>query len=554
MSCFAGITNHVISTMRTHTAVFAFLVLVPLLAPKGLESMVPGYKAMMTAWAVVSLFLMFLLSIDRLRREKCASNYSLGFITYYLVAILVTIFSEKGITSGLQELLLYPMGFFFILNSNQDELNIAASVSSIILIFLFGAKLFLSPFLNFDFHMTLLGHIQVFSQYGLLALYLANLILKKKLLSRRCSVVLVLLAVTGMLTEDVDSARYCLVVFLAAAVLMRFIPSLRLIDCRLLILVLLLANGIIVALTVTRLSPLMATSFDWSFSGRYFIWESAWQIIQASPVFGVGVENAVMTTFWSSGMSYAHNQVVQCLVDGGIVLLASMIWLLCSVGKSVNNIKDVGMKSVSIAVLCSVLFTMIFDSFSIYSYVFLLLAFIAREGLDSEVGPMGFSSIKQKFSQFYYARRIRKIAADCAGKIYTGGKSYVTPNTHLGDNVCFNGMAMSGSGRITVGSNFHSGPGCQIITSFHDYDCDDAIPYGNHMIDKDVTIGDNVWLGNNVIILGGVTIGEGAIVQAGSVVCKDIPAYSVAGGHPATPFKQRDVEHYEELKRLGRFH
>lgn len=167
---------------------------------------------------------------------------------------------------------------------------------------------------------------------------------------------------------------------------------------------------------------------------------------------------------------------------------------------------------------------------------------------------MGFSALKQKFACFYYTRKIKNVAAYCGGRVYVGGKSYVTPNTFLADNVCFNGMAMSGNGKITVGTNFHSGPGCQIITSFHDYDHDNAIPYGDHMIDKDVQIGDNVWLGNNVIILGGVTIGEGAIIQAGSVVCKSIPAYSIAGGHPAAPFKQRDIEHYEELKRLGRFH
>ena len=167
---------------------------------------------------------------------------------------------------------------------------------------------------------------------------------------------------------------------------------------------------------------------------------------------------------------------------------------------------------------------------------------------------MGFNVIKQKFARFYYARKIKRVAAVCEGRVYTGGKSYVTRNTYLADNVCFNGMAMSGNGKINVGSNFHSGPGCQIITSFHDYDHDDAIPYGEHMVDKDVTIGDNVWLGNNVIILGGVTIGEGSIIQAGSVVCKSVPAYSIAGGHPAVPFKRRDVGHYEELKRLGRFH
>ena len=69
-------------------------------------------------------------------------------------------------------------------------------------------------------------------------------------------------------------------------------------------------------------------------------------------------------------------------------------------------------------------------------------------------------------------------------------------------NVNFNGMSIFGNGKIMIGNNFHSGPGCQIISSFHNYDTDDAIPYGNQYIHKDVTIGDNVWLGNNVIILG----------------------------------------------------
>jgi galactoside O-acetyltransferase len=41
----------------------------------------------------------------------------------------------------------------------------------------------------------------------------------------------------------------------------------------------------------------------------------------------------------------------------------------------------------------------------------------------------------------------------------------------------------------------------------------------------------------NVIILKGVTIGEGAIVGAGSVVTKDVPAWSVAAGNPAKVVK-----------------
>lgn len=164
-----------------------------------------------------------------------------------------------------------------------------------------------------------------------------------------------------------------------------------------------------------------------------------------------------------------------------------------------------------------------------------------------------FSRLRFEFSKRYYAYRIKKKAAKCGDGIYTGGKSYVTSNTYLGKHVCFNGMAMSGNGKIVIGDYFHSGPGCQIITSFHNYE-GEAIQYDNSFMDKDVNIGKCVWLGNNVIILGGVNIGEGAIVQAGSVVCKDIPAYAIAGGHPAVPFKYRNIEHYNKMEKENRFH
>lgn len=48
-----------------------------------------------------------------------------------------------------------------------------------------------------------------------------------------------------------------------------------------------------------------------------------------------------------------------------------------------------------------------------------------------------------------------------------------------------------------------------------------------------VAIHDKAWIGFNAIILKGVTIGEGAIVGAGAVVTKDVPAYTIVGGNPA---------------------
>ena len=54
-----------------------------------------------------------------------------------------------------------------------------------------------------------------------------------------------------------------------------------------------------------------------------------------------------------------------------------------------------------------------------------------------------------------------------------------------------------------------------------------------------ITIGDDVWIGANCVILPGVYIHDGAVVGAGSVVTKDIPANAIAVGNPAKVIKYR---------------
>ncbi len=55
---------------------------------------------------------------------------------------------------------------------------------------------------------------------------------------------------------------------------------------------------------------------------------------------------------------------------------------------------------------------------------------------------------------------------------------------------------------------------------------------------KPIKICDDAWIGMNVIILKGVTIGEGAVVGAGSVVTKDVPAWTVVAGNPAKEIRR----------------
>ena len=51
----------------------------------------------------------------------------------------------------------------------------------------------------------------------------------------------------------------------------------------------------------------------------------------------------------------------------------------------------------------------------------------------------------------------------------------------------------------------------------------------------DIVVGNDVWIGYEAVVLAGVTIGDGAVIGARSVVTKDVPPYTIAGGVPAKP-------------------
>jgi lipopolysaccharide O-acetyltransferase len=67
-------------------------------------------------------------------------------------------------------------------------------------------------------------------------------------------------------------------------------------------------------------------------------------------------------------------------------------------------------------------------------------------------------------------------------------------------------------------------------------------PNNRPLVNKTVTIEDNVWVGEFVSILPGVTIGKGSIIGTLSVVNKSIPPYCIAAGSPARVIKKYNFE------------
>jgi galactoside O-acetyltransferase len=102
---------------------------------------------------------------------------------------------------------------------------------------------------------------------------------------------------------------------------------------------------------------------------------------------------------------------------------------------------------------------------------------------------------------------------------------------------------------VTIGNDVLVSWGCQIVD--HDSHAlawehrasDVADWYAGrkdwtHVARAAVVVADRAWIGFGAIILKGVTIGEGAVVAAGSVVTRDVPAYSVVGGNPARVIRE----------------
>src|SRR6478609_4967788 len=104
-------------------------------------------------------------------------------------------------------------------------------------------------------------------------------------------------------------------------------------------------------------------------------------------------------------------------------------------------------------------------------------------------------------------------------------------NLHLGKEVFINlGCRFQDTGGITIGDGTLIGHGSTLTTLNHSIDPDQRAD----MTPAPIVIGHNAWLGAAVIVLPGVTIGDGAIVGAGAVVTKDVPADAIVAGVPAT--------------------
>lgn len=108
-------------------------------------------------------------------------------------------------------------------------------------------------------------------------------------------------------------------------------------------------------------------------------------------------------------------------------------------------------------------------------------------------------------------------------------------NSHINQYCC---IWSSPNSKIVLGDNLLMGPGAKMFSSNHGTAKARAMNQ-QEWVEKDIIVGNDVWIGANTVIVPGVKIGDGVIVAAGAVVTKDVEPYSIVGGVPAKAIKKR---------------
>jgi acetyltransferase-like isoleucine patch superfamily enzyme len=118
--------------------------------------------------------------------------------------------------------------------------------------------------------------------------------------------------------------------------------------------------------------------------------------------------------------------------------------------------------------------------------------------------------------------------------IWSDGPSIIIEDeVFIGSNCEFN----SNCG-IKIGKFSNIASGCRFIDHDHGIKSGERIGAQPTVMGK-IILGRDVWLGVNVVVLKGVTIGDGAVVAAGAVVTKSIPAFEIWAGVPGKKIGER---------------
>ena len=155
------------------------------------------------------------------------------------------------------------------------------------------------------------------------------------------------------------------------------------------------------------------------------------------------------------------------------------------------------------------------------------------------------------FADFLFRARFRYLTMKNTSVVNTKPDSWVhigascqlryPENIYVGENSYINGgvIVASPNAKIVIGSDCLISYNVHIRTDMHNYKDKNQLIRNQGHTEKDIIIGNDVWIGCGAQIMAGVTIADGCVIAAGAVVTHNTQEYGVYGGVPARLISMR---------------
>ncbi|MCI9182836.1 MAG: O-antigen ligase family protein [Acholeplasmatales bacterium] len=362
--------------------IMIYFILIPFLFPKGFAEYYSSYRNFYLIWLAGSLILMLLYIGNYFLLKKGKIDRFIYFVClYYGVFLGITLFNKGELGEGIQKLLVTPIFIiFFLIYIKKYPKVILKSITNI-LILLFVLNICFYPIFKYglnSYHIYFLGHVQMYSQISILGIfvsYLGQFYFRK---GKKFKTLRILSLCTLLLSQTAASyiclGLYFIFYFLnhfKADYILRLKPKSY-------FFIFIFLNIFLVWYSIGLESISFQNSLL-SLSGRTFIWKDAYGLILDKPFMGYGAYGVLLKPFWSSwsidagGFNYAHNELIQRLLDGGILLLIDFLILLFLGIKDLKNIGNKSLYKVAIVTLIMFMSIMLIESVTEYYFYFTYL-------------------------------------------------------------------------------------------------------------------------------------------------------------------------------------
>lgn len=372
------------------STVMLYVILIPFLLPLGFTVYSSAYNNMVSLACLTSVMVSVLFFISK--RNIYIPNYVILIISCSLELLLVTLYSNQGhLQEGFRKLFFVPALCVILTNLYWiKRLEVVKAISNIFLITMilnvtiFSEYVFPQYFIV-DRHITFLGHVQIIAMIGVLEIFLGYLRIKNS--EKKIGALIIVVAVINMLYSKTDASYVCLSLLVIFTCFRKsnIIKQIIIRNLNIIFGLYVVFNFLIIYVVTYRTDSLLGSIIQNHSSGRGFIWQLGLPDAINKLWIGYGAYGIKMAPFWTQysmdlssrlGFNYAHNTLLQLMLDGGLLLLILALATVLVGIRKINKIKSKDIRYVTSVIFCCWLVIATVESVVEYYYVYIFLMLV----------------------------------------------------------------------------------------------------------------------------------------------------------------------------------